>query len=66
MSSSCSDFAQRMSTTLERESARAILRRPAPVGSHDTGCNAADWIDDPMEQDDAGDVVMSSFQYVCL
>ena len=62
MSSSCSDFAQRMSTTLERENARAILRRLTPVGSHDTACNAAAWIDDPMELDDAADVVMSSFQ----
>ena len=62
MSSACSDFAQRMSTTLERENARAILRRLTPVGSDDAGCNAAAWIDDPMEQVDAGDVDMYSFQ----
>ena len=62
LSLSCSDFAQRMSITLERENARAILRRLTPVGSHDSGCNAAAWIDDPMELDDAGDVVMSTFQ----
>ena len=62
MLSSCSDFAQRMSTTLERENARAILRRLTPVGPLDPGCNAAAWIDEPMEHDDAGDVVMSIFQ----
>ena len=62
MSSSCSDFAQRMSITVERENARAILRRMTPVGLHDTGCNAAAWSDDPMDQDDSGDVVMYSFQ----
>ena len=62
MSSACSDFAQRMSITLERENARAILRRMTPVGSDDAGCNAAAWSDDPVGHDDAGDVVMSIFQ----
>ena len=62
LSLSCSDFAQRMSITLERENARAILRRMTPGGSDDAGCNAAAWVDDPMDQDVAGDVVMSIFQ----
>ena len=62
MSSSCSDFAQRMSITLERENARAILRRMTPVESHGSGCNAAAWMDDPVDhdiEDPSGDVLMS-------
>ena len=62
MSSACSDFAQRMSTTLERENARAILRRMTPGGWDDPGCNAAAWREDPLEQDVGGDVVMYSSQ----
>ena len=50
-----------MSITLERENARAILRRVTPVGSDDAGCNAAAWSDDPVGHDDSGDVVMSIF-----
>ena len=63
MSSSCSDFAQRMSTTLERENARAILRRMTPIASDDNGCNAAAWVDDEEPHEGASpDVVMSAFQ----
>ena len=64
-SSACSDFAQRMSITLERENARAILRRLTPVGSDDIGCNAAAWavdMHDEFEEGSSPDVVMSAFQ----
>ena len=57
-STACSEFAQRMSITLERENARAILRRLSSGGSHEAGCTSAAWLDDDME-DPSGDVLMS-------
>ena len=59
-SAACSDFAQRMSITLERENARAILRRLTQLGgSQEEGCNSAAWLDDPVDEDaEAADVVM--------
>ena len=62
-STASSDFAQRMSITLERENARAILRRLCTGGVHEVGCNSAAWIDDPSVEDgEATDVVMATFQ----
>ena len=62
-STACSEFAQRMSITLERENARAIVRRLSTGGSHEAGCNSAAWLDDPVGEDvDTGDVVMGIFQ----
>ena len=62
-STASSDFAQRMSITLERENARAILRRLCTGGLHEVGCNSAAWIDDPVVEDgEAADVVMGTFQ----
>ena len=62
-SAACSEFAQRMSITLERENARAVLRRLTTVGSDDGGCNSAVWFDDPVaDADVSDDVVMATFQ----
>mgnify|MGYP001271299192 CR=1 FL=1 len=66
VSMATSELAQRISITLERENARAILRRLTPVGPLDPGCNAAAWIDDLTDLDDTVNVVMSSFQYAQL
>ena len=62
-STACSDFAQRMSITLERENARAILRRLCTGGLHEVSCNSAAWFDDPIGDDgEHADVVMTTFQ----
>ena len=51
-SAACSDFAQRISIALERENARAILRRLTQLGgSQEEGCNSAAWLDDPVDAD---------------
>ena len=55
----CSELAQRLSTTLERENARAILRRLTPVAETNGGYNAAAWtVDFDPPDDPSGDVEM--------
>ena len=45
----CNEIAQRLSTTLQRESARAILRRLTPAVEDHERCNAAAWMADDVE-----------------
>ena len=40
------ELAQRMSISLQRENARAILRRLGPMGEVKRGCNSAAWLPD--------------------
>ena len=49
ISLACSELAQRLSTTLQRESARAILRRLTSDSGEQQGCNSAAWRCDDAE-----------------
>ena len=67
LSQAVSDLTQRISTTLERENARAILRRLASSEERRSSINADAWRDDSLFDDVApvdgsGDVVMQTFQ----
>ena len=44
-----SEIAQRISTALHRETARAILRRLAPLEEEKANCSSAAWLPDSME-----------------
>ena len=67
LSHAVSDLTQRISTTLERENARAISRRLASPDERHSNINADAWRDDSLFDDGAadggsGDVVMQTFQ----
>ena len=67
LSQAVSELTQRISTTLERENARAILRRLASSEERRSSINADAWRDDSLfddvaPDDGSGDVVMQTFQ----
>ena len=49
VSEATTTIAQRLSTTLHRANARAIVRRLVPVAPAETSCNSAAWLPDPMD-----------------
>ena len=63
LSKASSELSQRIATTLERENARAILRRLASTVESGSWANSAAWCDDDFAEGDGSDnVVMDGLQ----